>query len=523
MKKLMVLTATFAAAMTLCAATETVDGYTWTYRINGDTAEIYNSSWTAAISPDPIGTVTIPSTLGGKTVTSVGNYAFYTCDRLTGVIFGNSVTNIGYGAFYGCSVLASVELPSSLKSLGNECFYNCSVLPSITIPAGVARIPSRCFDNCSSLRLVSLPDTITDIGDYAFRGCSSLTSIALPAKLKTIGAGVFSQSGLQSVWMPDSVISIGESAFSSCDSLHGIRLSNGLLVIGEYAFSGAGLESIMIPATVVSLGSGSFNCSYYVGSPYYEYRYLTNVVFQGGAPAGIEVSKILEHAQSVYYPMTFATSYMQYVNESIFAGYAEGLDMGGGTVCTVTFNANGGTVPEPSRSVSVGSAVGALPVATRGGYTFLGWFVTANGSAQISASTVVSANVTWYAHWAENGSGSGGDSGGVDTPSVIVNDCRYELSNEVKDRAIVAVTVNGDCSIDEFVLTEGKVYDCVLYINNTSYDDVTLTLPAGKVYKAFKGMNPLSIPARSQHILTITRLSNRTFLVSREEVETLQQ
>ena len=38
-KKLMMLVATLAAAFGAWADTETVVGYTWTYRINGDTAE----------------------------------------------------------------------------------------------------------------------------------------------------------------------------------------------------------------------------------------------------------------------------------------------------------------------------------------------------------------------------------------------------------------------------------------------------------------------------------------------------
>ena len=40
MKKLMMLAVALAAAMPLMAATETVGGYTWTYRINGGTAKI---------------------------------------------------------------------------------------------------------------------------------------------------------------------------------------------------------------------------------------------------------------------------------------------------------------------------------------------------------------------------------------------------------------------------------------------------------------------------------------------------
>ena len=39
-RKLMILFAAFVAAFGAWADTETVGGYTWTYRINGDTAGI---------------------------------------------------------------------------------------------------------------------------------------------------------------------------------------------------------------------------------------------------------------------------------------------------------------------------------------------------------------------------------------------------------------------------------------------------------------------------------------------------
>ena len=39
-KKLMMLAAALAVAIGAWAETETVGGYTWTYRINGDTVEI---------------------------------------------------------------------------------------------------------------------------------------------------------------------------------------------------------------------------------------------------------------------------------------------------------------------------------------------------------------------------------------------------------------------------------------------------------------------------------------------------
>ena len=85
MKKLMIaVSMAFAAAMPLMAETETVGGYTWTYRIlEDDTAEIYKGYYSAAISPNPTGAVTIPSMLGGKPVTGIGQYAFRNCSGLT--------------------------------------------------------------------------------------------------------------------------------------------------------------------------------------------------------------------------------------------------------------------------------------------------------------------------------------------------------------------------------------------------------------------------------------------------------
>jgi uncharacterized repeat protein (TIGR02543 family) len=67
----------------------------------------------------------------------------------------------------------------------------------------------------------------------------------------------------------------------------------------------------------------------------------------------------------------------------------------------VKFNANGGSVSTASRSVASGKAIGSLPQPTRSGYTFVGWFTAATGGNEISSSTIVTGNVTYYAHWTE--------------------------------------------------------------------------------------------------------------------------
>lgn len=63
-----------------------------------------NSDNTIAItgfiqSPPPVNAITIPNTINGLTVGSIGSMAFYDCDGLASVTISDSVTNIGDEAF----------------------------------------------------------------------------------------------------------------------------------------------------------------------------------------------------------------------------------------------------------------------------------------------------------------------------------------------------------------------------------------------------------------------------------------
>ncbi|MCM1507959.1 MAG: InlB B-repeat-containing protein [Ruminococcus flavefaciens] len=71
---------------------------------------------------------------------------------------------------------------------------------------------------------------------------------------------------------------------------------------------------------------------------------------------------------------------------------------------TVTFNANGGSVSPTSKTVTYNQNYGDLPTPTRTGYTFAGWFTSADGGTQITSGTQVNltANQTLYAHWTAN-------------------------------------------------------------------------------------------------------------------------
>ena len=69
----------------------------------------------------------------------------------------------------------------------------------------------------------------------------------------------------------------------------------------------------------------------------------------------------------------------------------------------VTLNSNGGNEGLQYVYVTTGSAIGIVPEGTtKDGYTFAGWWTTANGGTQLTAETTISADITYYAHYTVN-------------------------------------------------------------------------------------------------------------------------
>lgn len=82
------------------------------------------------------------------------------------------LTTITEYAFYTCCSLERISLPSTLTSIGPGAFADCRSLTHLEIPEGVVSLPEQMCLSCGSLAYVTLPDSVTSIADSAFEGCT---------------------------------------------------------------------------------------------------------------------------------------------------------------------------------------------------------------------------------------------------------------------------------------------------------------------------------------------------------------
>jgi hypothetical protein len=202
-------------------------------------------------------------------VTTVGDYAFRGCSKLSSASFPSELTYLGVRAFGSCSSLAAVywaapnstnvtEIPEACFSgctalqsftvpkkcavIGQGAFSGCDALTTVSFPEGSAltTVGKRAFYSCDNLGNISLPEGVTSLGDEAFYNCKSLTSFPLPSTLTSLGASCFSGCSAVTgvVTIPAGVAEIPNRCFLGCSGFYKLELSPGTNQIGPYAFSG---------------------------------------------------------------------------------------------------------------------------------------------------------------------------------------------------------------------------------------------------------------------------------------------
>jgi len=195
------------------------------------------------------GTVTIPSSIEGFSVSTIAWGAFNVCTGLIGVNIPNSVTTIGMGAFNGCTGLTEVTLPYSVSNVVGNAFSGCVKLTQINVAFNNSTYSSKdgVLFNKEKTKIIIfpagktgdylIPKSVRSIEDSAFQTCKGLTSLSFSYGVSSIGANAFNGCiGLGYLIIPGSVTSIGESAFWGCTSLSTVMFDGNAPILGDGAF-----------------------------------------------------------------------------------------------------------------------------------------------------------------------------------------------------------------------------------------------------------------------------------------------
>ncbi len=183
----------------------------------------------------------------GNGVPTISQYAFQNCG-LKAIEIGTGVKTIALRAFSSCSSLPEINIPQNVTSIGNYVFAGCSKLSLVSIKDRTATLAlgsngsSALFSACS-LDSVYLGGKITyntgsGYGYSPFYRNLSLRSVRITDVEDTIYDNEFyGCTGLQHVRIGDGVTTIGKWAFSGCSSLLSFSYGSGLQSIGQEAFS----------------------------------------------------------------------------------------------------------------------------------------------------------------------------------------------------------------------------------------------------------------------------------------------
>ena len=264
--------------------------------------------------------VTIP-----KSVTSIGEAAFSGClsniyvdegnasySSVDGVLFNKDHTTLI--AYPANREDTAYKIPEGVTSIGNWAFFSCWQLTDVTIPESVTSIGDYAFNWSGELNAITIAKSVTSIGRGAFSYCTGLKDVyytgsrtqwknikivdenepLLNATLHLNPAtaasgkcgenltwaltddGVLTISGTGEMadypnfpdvpWYDDrekimtaviepGVTNICSFAFFGCKNLTSVTIPEGVTSIGSYAFNACNLTSMEIPASVTAIGT----------------------------------------------------------------------------------------------------------------------------------------------------------------------------------------------------------------------------------------------------------------------------
>ncbi len=332
---------------------------------------------------------------------SAGDPLFYVCETCGGmskscfphVVLCGGVTSDGFLTAYAHNAAWNNRLMYTVFSSGAHSGHSTSIYSIHLDEFSYATAPTNCSISANSTS-VGVGDTVTlsyninyatsrNIGiDYA--GGNRYDNVSVSSDSGSVSY-TFTQAGTYCCIIEGSnnvgyscshgvYVTVIDTAPINCE----LSVSKTIVAVGEPIT----FDYTILGATIKKVG-----IDYAGGSRY-------------------ETIPVADDSGSLSYTFTEAGTYCCIIEgyNSIGLSYSSGVYVtviDTGTEFTISFDANGGFCSTSKKSVTYGAAYGELPIPEKEGYSFSGWFTSADGGTEITSSSMVNitANQTLYAHW----------------------------------------------------------------------------------------------------------------------------
>ena len=354
------------------------------------------------------------------------NFAGY-ADLISDVQIDTGVTSIASGAFREMDALTDIFIPDTVNSIENWAFYDSPIenlvvsqdnTAYVTDSEGVlytSDMATLVYYPKTRQGAYKLPETVTQIGPSAFMD-SNLTALDMS---EAVNLTTMSHQMLTNTKISDT-LSIPENitTFStySCAELKDalVKIGAPSITVKAYAFSKTNAVDLSKVTQIT-----------------HEPVWNSGAYYEGGCQVFIDNQEILNTLTGDKdfngYPIIFYLNHGTVQDDRsvvkdgyTFGGWYENPDYSDGAltgdphtgktyyakwVSEITFDANGGAMPEGITTpveITEGQSYSTLPVPTRTGYTFTGWYTAVEGGTKVESSTVPTGNTTLYAQWTPN-------------------------------------------------------------------------------------------------------------------------
>ena len=354
------------------------------------------------------------------------NFAGY-ADLISDVQIDTGVTSIASGAFREMDALTDIFIPDTVNSIENWAFYDSPIenlvvsqdnTAYVTDSEGVlytSDMATLVYYPKTRQGAYKLPETVTQIGPSAFMN-SNLTALDMS---EAVNLTTMSHQMLTNTKISDTLsIPKNITTFStySCAELKDalVKIGAPSITVKAYAFSKTNAVDLSKVTQIT-----------------HEPVWNSGAYYEGGCQVFIDNQEILNTLTGDKdfngYPIIFYLNHGTVQDDRsvvkdgyTFGGWYENPDYSDGAltgdphtgktyyakwVSEITFDANGGAMPEGITipvEITEGQSYSTLPVPTRTGYTFTGWYTAVEGGTKVESSTVPTGNTTLYAQWTPN-------------------------------------------------------------------------------------------------------------------------